>query len=440
MIYTEEWTNAKCDQYDYLIAAFSGVASGLIDIFFVGIPGQSVLGDWTDTQTDNLVKKFSRMSGWNPREGKEDSIASAIGFLEKKFPVNYDQANTTSVGNAFKMGTTNHHYKSLAHSPDVVGLFFSILDQFQHKSSFLSDGILIRIETVNQELTLYGDNLPAKLFCGFCNWIGHVMSDMAGSSGNRGQMIGRGSGVPIPFMNLFQICDFGELQVGENRQTLATVMTEVFQKGYDARFGAAMAIPVLVNELMIRVLWVIKQHFFEKKSWKECIPTDKHADLRMMLLVGFGALCIMDGADAAIRSGGNALAFILRLNLIAWARLIILIFKELRIRYGDKVLPALAAFMEKISFMLTPNERLLLNGYYTRMKSVDTQLAQLLNEYSDMINREYMLFHAELEASFNEDYGAEEQSEHSVELAAICNVEGEKIIRTRKDLDKFFLN
>jgi ABC-type spermidine/putrescine transport system permease subunit I len=70
-------------------------------------------------------------------------------------------------------------------------------------------------------------------------------------------------------MELFQLCDFGELQVGKNRQTLAVVMTEVFQNGYDARFGAAMAIPVLVNELMIRTLWVIKQHFFEKKGWKD---------------------------------------------------------------------------------------------------------------------------------------------------------------------------
>jgi hypothetical protein len=440
MIYTEEWTNSKCDKYDYLIAAFSGVTAGFIDIFFVGAPGQSILGDWTDTKADNLVKRFAKMSGWKPREGKEDSIASAIGFLEKKFPVNYDQANTTAVGGAFQMGTKNHHYKSLAHSPDLVGLFFSILDQFQHRSSFLSDGKLIRIETGSQNLSLYGDNFPAKLFCGFCNWIGHIVSDMAGSSGGRGQMTGRGSGVPIPFMELFQLCDFGELQVGKNRHTLAIVMTQVFQNGYDARFGAAMAIPVLVNELMIRTLWVIKQHFFEKKSWKDCIPTDKHADLRMMLIVGYGALCVMDGADAAIRSGGNALAFILRLNLIAWTRLIILIFKELRIRYGDKVLSALAAFMERIACILTPSERRLINEYYARIQYVDEQLIQLLNEYAEMVNREYMLIHGEIEASFNDDYRAIEQSEHSVVLAELCNVNHKKIIRSREDLDKFFLD
>ena len=221
---------------------------------------------------------------------------------------------------------------------------------------------------------------------------------------------------------------------------LATVMIKVFQNGYDARFGAAMAIPVFVNELMIRTLWVIKQHFFEKKNWKDCIPTDKHADLRMMLLVGYGALCVMDGADAAIRSGGNALVFILRLNFVAWIRLVILIFKELRIRYGDKVLLALTAFMEKIACILTPTERRLINEYYTRIQYLDEKLEQLLNEYAEMVNLEYMLIHAELEASFNEDYSAKGQSEHSVVLAEICHVDDKKIIYSREDLDKFFLD
>lgn len=446
MKYSEEWISDKCDKHDYLIAAFSGIASGLIDIFFVGAPNvpgapkKSILGNWTDDQADNLVKKFAKMTGWSPREGKEDSIASAIGHLERKFRVNYDQAKTNDVNGIFNMGTKNHHYKSLAHSPDVVGLFFSILDQFQHKSSFLSDGKLIRIDTDSQDFELHGDNLTAKLFCGFCNWIGHVMSDLAGSSGGRGQMTGRGSGISIPFMELFQLCNFGELKVGKNRQTLATVMTEVFQNGYDARFGAAMAIPVFVNELMIRALWVIKKHFYDKKDWKECIPSEKHADLRMMLIVGYGTLCIIDGADAAIRSGGNILNFILHLNLIAWVRFIVLIFKELRIRYGSKVMDELKSFLSKISSMLTPHERKMLNEYYERMQDMDQELNQLLSEFMNMVNKEYMLVHTELEESFNDNNDAVTQGVHSEKLAEACNVSDDKIIRTREDLDKFFLN
>ena len=38
-----EWEHAKCDKYDYLIAAFCGGAAGLIDVFFVGDPMSSML-------------------------------------------------------------------------------------------------------------------------------------------------------------------------------------------------------------------------------------------------------------------------------------------------------------------------------------------------------------------------------------------------------------
>ena len=46
---------------------------------------------------------------------------------------------------------------------------------------------------------------------------------------------------------------------------------------------------------MIRVIWAIKRHFYNKKDWKECIPTKEHADLRIMLIVGNATLCLIDG-------------------------------------------------------------------------------------------------------------------------------------------------
>ncbi len=378
-----ELLEGKCDKYDYAIAAFCGISAGLIDIFFVGEPKLSSLGKWTDNQTDNLVKKFAKVVGWKPRPGNEDNVASAIGFLENHFKVNYDHRSTTDVNGVFNMGTKNHHLKSLAHSPDIIGLFFSILDQFQGKASFLDNGQLIRIDANDQRL--YGNNMVAKIFCGFCNWIGHLMSDVSGSSGGRGSLNGgRGSGVCIPFFELFQLCDFGQFQIGKERQTLVTLMTRAFQEGYDARFGATMAIPVIVNDLSIRLLWTVKRRFYHKKSWDECIPINKHADLRAMILVGNGAFCLMDGADAAIRSGGNALKFVLRLNMVAWFRLILLILKELSIRYGisyddiqkeyEKINVALDTYLEqlkKIDFaayekeikeLANINELLMLNG------------------------------------------------------------------------------
>ena len=84
----------KCDKYDYLIAAGCGVIAGLVDIFLVGEPRDSKRQVWTDAQVDKTVMAFAKTCGWTPKAGKENSVASAIGFLEKKFPVNYDQRHT----------------------------------------------------------------------------------------------------------------------------------------------------------------------------------------------------------------------------------------------------------------------------------------------------------------------------------------------------------
>lgn len=220
---------------------------------------------------------------------------------------------------------------SLSHSPDIIGLFFSLLNQFTSTSSFIAGGQLITINTETFELQ--GGNFIAKLFCGIANWFGHIMSDIAGSSGSKGN-VGRGSGVVMPFYQLFRFCNFGKFSVGKDKQDLATIATRAFQEGKDFRFGIASAIPVVITNLSIRLIWALRRHFQYGKPVKECIPTYKHADLRVMLLLGNGTLCVMDGIDAGIRSGGNFLAFFMRLNLVAWFRFITLVLKEVCIRVG----------------------------------------------------------------------------------------------------------
>lgn len=356
--------NDKCDKYDYLTAVGCGALAGIIDIFAVGSPSDSVLGKWTDTQVDNCVIKFAKMVDKDGKV-KDGNIASAIGFLEKNFKVNYDQRNSTDVGNLFQMGTKNHHMKSLAHSPDIIGLFFSILNQFTSTASFLNDGQLITIQTDTYELV--GKNWIAKIFCGAANWFGHLMSDIAGSSGTRGNS-GRGSGIVMPFFELFGLCSFGKFNIGKDRQDLATLATRVFQEGYDVRFGITMAIPVLVCDLLIRLIWSLRRFFQYKKPLKECIPTAQHDDLRVMLLIGNGTLCIIDGADALIESGGtNLLIFFTRLNLVAWCRFVTLAIKEICIRTG-LTLPLqkeLAAFIRM---------REAITAYLAELKVIDIEL------------------------------------------------------------------
>lgn len=353
----------KCDKYDYLVAVACGAVGDIVDIFGVGAPGNSVLGKWTDAQVDNAVKGFAKLSGWSPKVGKADSIASAVGFLEKKYKINYDQRYSADVNSLFNMSTKNHHMMSLAHSPDIVGLFFSILNQFTSTASFVSNGQLVTVHTETFELL--GGNVVSKIFCGIVNWFGHIMSDIAGSSGSRGNS-GRGTGIVMPFFELFGFCKFGKFSVSQDKQDLATIATRAFQEGYDFRFALAAAIPVIITELSIRLIWAIRRYFQYGKPLKECIPTQKHSDLRVMLLFGNGTLCVMDGIAAGIQSGGNLLAFFMKLNLIAWFRFVTLILKEICIRLG--ISSPLQAYLEAYKRI---NEALL--SYLHELEKIDIE-------------------------------------------------------------------
>ena len=366
----------QCDQYDYLAAVACGAVGGLIDIFLVGAPKSSTLGNWTDKQVDNAVMGFAKASDWKPRDGQQGNPASAIGFLEKQFKVNYDQRHSADVENLFDMSTRNHHMMSLAHSPDLVGLFFSLLNQFTSTSSFIAEGQLVTIRSDTYELQ--GGNFVAKLFCGIANWFGHIMSDIAGRSGSRGNS-GRGAGVVIPFYELFQFCKFGSFRVGQDKQDLATIAVRAFQEGYDFRFGLASAIPVIITDLSIRLIWALRRRFQYGKALKECIPTHQHDDLRVMLLFGNGTLCVMDGIDAGIRSGGNFLAFFMRLNIIAWFRFVTLVLKEVCIRLG-----LTDALQKNIEAFKRINEALLL--YLHELESIDIEaFKRETEEYNEMM-------------------------------------------------------
>ena len=114
----------NCDKYDYILSASSGALCGIIDVFLVGKPGESPLGDITDEWFANRTIDFAKLCGY---QGEKDSLSSAVSYLEQKFKIPYDQ----SVGGGvfrelINLTPSNHHFKSLGHNPTLLGLFFSI--------------------------------------------------------------------------------------------------------------------------------------------------------------------------------------------------------------------------------------------------------------------------------------------------------------------------
>lgn len=371
------------DRYDFLMGAVTGVAAGLLDAYGVKKPGEGILGEITDKKIDNAVMYFAKKRGWKPKSLQSNNVRSAIGYLEdpQKYmrdnknishQINYDQKTTIETGGKVdNLSYKNHHLKSLGHSPDFIGLIFSVLNQFTSTSSFISNGKIITIDS--KSLELIGENFPAKVFCGCSNWFWHLMSDVAGSSGSTI----RGAGIPIPFYNLFLMCDFGE--IGKNHQSYATLFTKVFEYGYDLRHGVAMAIPVLVGELLTMLCWSFKRKFYHNWDWNECIPSDKYSSYRRCLLIHRSAFCMVDGAHAYFKGHGDPVEIILHMNLIAWLRLVQLIIKEILISYG-RTYENVADDMALINKAL--QEEL------DNLKSIDYQQWQIENELVKDFNQQ----------------------------------------------------
>lgn len=367
---------ANCDKWDYILAGACGVVSGLVDSFFVGMPGASKIGKVVDSVADKAVERFAKFINWCDKkrfaklksEGKvsnwsdfkpngetlqqnikDDNAASAIGYLEKRFSVPYDARYAKDLLGAegvVRFNPKDHHLKSLAHCLDLLGLFFSILDQFTGMTTVIVDGKIKRFKPANGsgEFRLQGDTICTKVVFGFVNWIGHIMSDIAGSSGTRGHAGKRGAGIAAPFFELFQLCNFGSFDVNGDKKTLAQLTSSMYEHGYDVRFVAAQAIPVALNEMLIRLCWSIKRHYYHGLPWKECVPlklSDK-PELRRMLLVGHGCLCAVDAADAAIRGWGNPIDIMLHINIVAWGKFARLGYLEVRAMYKKDTLNVVA--------------------------------------------------------------------------------------------------
>ena len=81
-IQTVETLKPDCDKLDYALAASAGALCGLMDIFLVGKPGESVLGDMTDRWFEDRVQDFAKLCGWNG-EGKDSAPRHSRASTEK---------------------------------------------------------------------------------------------------------------------------------------------------------------------------------------------------------------------------------------------------------------------------------------------------------------------------------------------------------------------
>lgn len=423
---------SNCDYIDYALAASSGSLCGLLDVFLIGKPGESPLGNITDKWFENRVCDFAKIFGW--KENAQNPVKSAIGFLERFFRIPYDQRGCGDAGSiVYDLTPSNHHFKSLAHNPSLLGLFFSILDQFTNSSHFISEGELIELVDADSKFQLRGNSVPGKLWCGFANWIGHLVSDVSGSSGSKT----RGMGIPSPLWtwtnSIIAIKAKLDIPISQFDKDINELALNLFKQGYDVRFQTAQAIPVLINELVVRLFYAIRRlvkYYSEttkeersfKMLWSACEPF-KNATVKRMLTAAHGTFCLVDIGDATVRgfaTGGgsfNAIEFFLRLNLVGVGRFTISLYGETKRSFNYHRAKKKALFAEKEKTIL----KNYIEGLHVLEKLYDDE--EYLYFVNDLSNNEYIVAFMKTSS-----------------LAALRGVDESKILRTKADIDNYFTN
>ena len=418
----------QCDRVDYALAAASGALCGILDVFLVGGPGQSPLGEVTDRWYEGRVKDFARLCGWNQKDG---TLSSAILHLGRRFGIPYDQRGAGDAASAiFEITPRNHHFKSLGHNPTLLGLFFSVLDQFSNTSHFITRGKLISIQEADGKFNLYGHDVPSKLFSAFVNWFGHILSDVSGSESSKS----RGMGIPSPIWCWTNdvIAIKQGLGIPESDFDIAVneLALKIYNKGYDARFQTAQAIPVFINELLVRLMYGIRRAVRYLSStdkgdrssaglWQACEPFT-NSSVRRMLTVAHGTFCLVDLADATIHGlvgGGNAVEFVMRLNVVGAGRFAVSLYGEVSRGFrGSKV-------EDDVCFLR--RKRVIVEDYVAGLRVL-----------ADLYDDEQLLT---LVDDLKESKAYKTAFEKSVSLAEKRRVPEERILRTKDDIDDYFM-
>lgn len=426
----------ECDKLDYALAASCGAISGVFDIFLVGKPGESPLGNITDKWVADKTMAFAKLHGWRPRN--EPSLSSAIKHLETAYKIPYDQTGTMDTAlSILDISTDNHHFKSLGHNPSLLGLFFSILDQFntdagRPTSHFVSVGELIALKKYDTGFELRGNDLSSKLFCAFVNWLGHLISDMSGSSNSTG----RGKGIPSPLWTWTNdiIAIKRSLKIPTNRfdEYANELALSIYTKGYDERFQTAQAIPVVLNEMLVRTVFSVRRliGFFcntEQEMWtysliwESCEPFS-NATVKRMLTVAHGTFCLVDAGEATVSGFAkgvgsfNAAEFFMRLNVVGVGRFTLSLYGE-----GTR---SFVLYRSKKNEKELFGERQILEYYVKGLK----QLADIYDN---------QLYLSLFEAIQNDELYLE-SFEASVLLAQKLGVSEEKLLKNKDEIDAYF--
>ena len=350
---------------DVAISVSSGALTALIvDTFIVGNISLQDANSWGQEKVDKFVVDTAKHFD---KEGKVTDLLSAVKFLEDKYKIPSDP-----VENNFG-GASHHHLYDFSHHPTPIGWFFAVVSQFsEHAYGTDKTGAFKSVEITGKGLDSIYQNPINKIWNGTIDWIFHMVSDMAGSSGT----IAKGScgtGLPGPVLSLLKEISSNEKirsLVGKAGDTDRDKFSVMVQNLFNGRFLAdhtadgkvvkgteipfdlrteiglgheltKQTIPVIINECIVRAFFGITRFVKEIErvnvsSVSELKNLDIKAflpfnnpELNRMLLISSASFSTVDitaaGIKAAIKNPDNkygfAKDFLLGINYVGIMRL-----------------------------------------------------------------------------------------------------------------------
>lgn len=177
------------DKWDVIVSVSSGAITAAIDMLWIGDISLADAHKWGSDKADEFVISVAKSKGY---KGKD--IAGAIKKLEDDFPMDGDLL-TMEFGSG-----PQHHLRDFSHHPTPVGLIFSLLMQFTGKGY----GTKTTGEFVSYDIPGWKPkNFSESVYSGTVEWLFHIISDIAGSSGTR-RMDREGTGLPGPLLSFLK--------------------------------------------------------------------------------------------------------------------------------------------------------------------------------------------------------------------------------------------
>jgi len=260
----------RLDGWDWTIAGVSGVIAALVDILLVQMPKhKGFLGA--------EGHEGGPLSNWMNDHIHNSMSPEEIAKLERDNWVPYDAAHNKNLNiNIDGLNTRTHRIQSFGHDP-ILGFIFGVKDILNGEFSAID--IHGKFITQAIDLSSHPEMLGMSLFNAIGTVIGHLKSDVATSAG-----------LPAPLMGLLQLIP-GEI----NGHTFTEITRGMYVQGYNFNHFLAMSIPVMIIEVLVRLLYFSKRHWKDGYSIKDSIPFGDKPKLQTML---FSAHTIATAANA----------------------------------------------------------------------------------------------------------------------------------------------